>query len=134
MCSLKGKFDYIISITVLLHLPYNVKEKAVEQIGKKLREGGKAILIESTWNDPAPHVYPLSNEKWITLFKENGMKLVYEEAHLWNFARRSSYFQKLEWLAVAIDYFIDFLLMIFMKGKRGNRCMQHLFVFEKSRD
>lgn len=130
---LEGEFDYIISITVLLHLPYNVKEKAIKQIGKKLREGGKAILIESTWNDPAPHVYPLPNKKWITLFKENGMDLIYEEAHLWNFARRSGYFQKAEWLAIAIDYLIDFLLMILMKGKRGNRCMQHLFVFEKMR-
>lgn len=130
---LQGRFDYITSITVLLHLPYAVKEKAIEQIGRKLRVGGKAILIESTWDDPAPHVYSLSNEKWLALFRKNGMKLVYEEAHLWNFARRSGYFQQSERIAIAIDYMIDFLLMCFMKGKRGKKCMQHLLVFEKTK-
>ena len=129
----QSRFDYITSITVLLHLPYEAIEKAVNQIGRKLKEGGKAILIESTWNDPAPHVYPLSNKEWIALFRKNGMKLVYEEAHLWNFARRSRYFQKSEKIAIAIDYVLDFLLMFFMKGKRGNKCMEHLFVFEKVR-
>lgn len=126
-------FDYITSITVLLHLPYDIKERAIEQIGLKLKENGKAILIESTWDDPAPHVFSLSNEEWITLFKKYGMKMIYEEGHLWNFARRSCFFQAkwMERLAIGIDYILDYILMFLMKGKRGKRCMQHLMVFEK---
>lgn len=128
---LEGEFDYITSITVLLHLPHKEKEKAIGQIGQKLKKGGKAILLESTWKDPSPHVWGMSNKRWIALFRKNGMKLAYEEAHLWNLARRSRFFQKSERMAIAVDYVIDFALMFFMKGKRGKKCMQHLMVFEK---
>ncbi len=67
-------FDFVSSITVLLHLPYDIKKKAIAEIGRVLKKGGKGILIESTWNDPSPHVFSYSVDEWNTIFEQCGMK------------------------------------------------------------
>ena len=127
------KFDYVTSITVLLHLPYESKKQAVAEIGKVLGAGGKAILIETTCKDPAPHVYGWSVRRWKSEFRKNGMKCIYSEAHMFNFVRRLKIFQHryLENAAIFFEYGIEFLLMQVFRGKESDAGMQHLMVFEK---
>lgn len=127
------KFDYISSVTVLLHLPYEMKKEAIAQIGKKLNPGGKAILIENTWDDPAPHVYSWSVEQWDQEFEKNGMINVYTEGHLYSFARKNKLFSRkyMEEVAITLDYIIDFIMMFIFKGKKSTRSMQHILIYEK---
>jgi SAM-dependent methyltransferase len=67
-------FDALTSITVLLHIPYNQKEKAISEIARVVKSGGYVILLENTWSrDPSPHVYGLSVDKWTELFQANGL-------------------------------------------------------------
>lgn len=127
------EFDYITSVTVLLHLPYEMKKEAIAQIGQKVKQGGKVILIENTWDDPAPHVFSWSVEQWNDEFEKNGMINVFTEGHLYNFVRRNKLLahRYIEEVAVTFDYIIDFLMMFINKGKKSTKSMQHIMIFEK---
>jgi SAM-dependent methyltransferase len=66
--------DVVSSVVVLLHLPPEAKAAAIREIGRVLRPGGHAILIESTHVvDTAPHVFPLAAEAWKERFRAEGM-------------------------------------------------------------
>jgi SAM-dependent methyltransferase len=70
--------DVVSSVVVLLHLPPADKQAAIEEIGRVLKPGGHALLIESTHaTDRAAHVFPLRAEEWIEGFHRAGMELVY---------------------------------------------------------
>lgn len=126
-------FDYVTSITVLLHLPFDIKEEAVKEIGRVVKKGGRVILIENTWDDPSPHVFSFKIEKWSELFEKHGMHMCHCSAHYFNFCRRKfpCHIKWVERLAIYLDYILDFACMEIFYGKRSDLGLQHLMVFEK---
>jgi len=128
-----GCFDYINSITVLLHLPYVLKENAIAEISRVVRPKGKAILIEGTWKDPAPHVYGLNILEWEKHFNKYGMKLVHKSGHCFNVFRiKLPAFTPLrDFVAIHLDYPLEYALMSYFYGKKSEMALQHLMVFEK---
>jgi len=72
-----GAVDLVSSVVVLLHLPPPEKSRAIAEIGRVLRSGGHALILESIHvGDRAPHVFPLSAEAWIEEFAEAGLDCV----------------------------------------------------------
>ncbi len=70
-------FDVVNSIVVLLHLPYEKQEKAIAEICRVTKNGGKILLIESTFMKNYPeHVFPNTPQRWISLFQKHGCKLI----------------------------------------------------------
>ncbi|MBE0449075.1 MAG: class I SAM-dependent methyltransferase [Actinobacteria bacterium] len=126
-------FDFISSITVLLHLPYGLKEEAVAEVSRVLKPGGKVILIENTWEDPSPHVYSLSVPGWVTLFKDYGMNLVHISGHCFNLFRMKlpSRIPFRDFMAIYLDYPLEYSLMNYFYSKQSDIALQHLMVFEK---
>jgi len=78
--SLKFKdksFDLINSITVLQHIPYDDKNRAIREISRVAKKGAYLILIELIdMGDDAKHVFPLDYEEWIKKFEREGFKLL----------------------------------------------------------
>lgn len=128
------QFDYVTSITVLLHLPYDIKEEAVKEIGRVVKKGGKILLLENTWDDPSPHVFSYKVEDWADLFEKYGMRMVHCSAHYFNFCRRKfpCWINWVERLAIYIDYVLDFIMMELYYGKKSDLGLQHFMVFEKT--
>ncbi|MFV0422657.1 methyltransferase domain-containing protein [Oleidesulfovibrio sp.] len=126
--------DVVSSITVLLHTPPDVKSRAIEEIVRVLKPGGKAILIESTWsNDPSPHVFPLSLDEWCKAFEQHGMRSVWIEGHCYNIVRRNLW-QRVPFfdrVAISLDWVVEYCLMTAFKKKASRKAMQHLMIFEK---
>ena len=42
--NIKGKFDFIYSIAVFMHLPYEIYEETINNISNKLKKGGKLLI------------------------------------------------------------------------------------------
>lgn len=126
-------FDFVNSTTVLLHLPYELKEKGIAEISRVLRPSGKAILIEGTWKDPSPHVYGLNTSEWEKRFRMYDMSLVHKSGHCFNvFRMRLPSFTPLrDFLAIYLDYPLEYALMGYFYGKESRIALQHLMVFEK---
>lgn len=126
-------FDFVNSTTVLLHLPYELKPTAIAEISRVLKPGGKGILIEGTWRDPSPHVFGLNIPEWEKNFNKHGLNLVHKSGHCFNLFR-----MKLPWhlpfrdfLAIHLDYPLEYGLMNYFYGKQCKIALQHLMVFEK---
>lgn len=125
-------FDLVTSITVLLHLPYDLKDRAVAEIARVLRPGGTALLLESTWaDDPSPHVYGLTIAEWRDLFAAHGLQLGYREAHYFNLMRRHlpGRIPSRDRLAIYLDYPVEFGLMRLLRGRESALGLQHLMEF-----
>jgi len=128
-----GHFDFINSTTVLLHLPYDIKDKAIEEISRVLKVRGKVILIESTWDDPSPHVYGLPLSKWEETFNKYNMHLVHKSGHCFNIFRRKlpTLTPFRDYLSIYMDYPLEYILMRLFYGKKSDFALQHVMVFEK---
>lgn len=126
-------FDFVSSITVLLHLPYELKEKAIAEISRVLNPGGKAILIEGTWKDPSPHVFGLNISEWERHFNKCGLNLVHKSGHCFNLFRMNlpQYLPFRDFFAIHLDYLLEYGLMNYFYGKQCKIALQHLMVFEK---
>lgn len=126
-------FDFVNSITVLMHLPDQLKEKAIAEIARVLKSGGNVFILEATWKDPSPHVFSFSVLEWEKLFKKYGMRLIYKSAHCFNLFRRKLPFFPIfrDFISIYLDYPLEFLLMNYFYGKQSNVSLQHLLVFEK---
>jgi len=126
-------FDFVNSTTVLLHLPYELKEKGIAEVSRVLKPRGKAILIEGTWKDPSPHVYGLNTSEWEKRFRMYDMSLVHKSGHCFNvFRMRLPPFTPLrDFLAIYLDYPLEYALMGYFYGKESRIALQHLMVFEK---
>jgi len=69
-------FDLVNTITVLQHMPYKEKEMAIQEIGRVTKKGGYVTFIELIdTRDKAKHVFPLSMQKWIELFEQQGFRV-----------------------------------------------------------
>ena len=42
--NIKGEFDFIYSIAVFMHLPYEIYEETINNISNKLKKGGKLLI------------------------------------------------------------------------------------------
>jgi ubiquinone/menaquinone biosynthesis C-methylase UbiE len=70
-------FDFCNSITVLHHIPYEEKSRAIKEICRVTKKGGRISIIELiNTHDSAPHVFPWPLKKWQDEFEKNGCKLI----------------------------------------------------------
>ena len=114
-------FDIVNSITVLHHLPHEAQKNAVGEMQRVMKDGGYAVLLESTWeDDPSPHVWGRSIEDWSALFHD--CKLMFSETHyyiyllraLWKFPllnRVKFIVRTLENVIIAASYPLEFVLL-----------------------
>ena len=126
-------FDLVNSTTVLMHLPYEFKEKAIAEISRVLKPSGKAILIEGTWKDPSTHVYGLDTSGWEKRFRMYDMSLVHKSGHCFNVFRIKlpALTPFRDFLAIHLDYALEYALMGYFYGKESEIALQHFMVFEK---
>lgn len=69
-------FDVVNCITVLQHVPPAAKEKALSEVARVLRPGGRAVFFEITdMSDDAPHVFPWSREEWKSAFSSRHLSI-----------------------------------------------------------
>lgn len=82
-CKMKfenGKFDLVISVTVLQHMPYGIQEEAIKEICRVLKVGGYALIVEGTREDEDKiykHSFPHSTRGWIKKFQDGNCVLMY---------------------------------------------------------
>lgn len=128
-----ASFDVVSSITVLLHIPPDQKRAAIQEIARVLKPNGLAVLIESTWDDPSPHVFGLRVEDWTALFQEAGLQRHSLSAHYFNWARRwlPERLPARDRLAIALDYPLEWLLMTLFHGRQSTLGLQHVMLFQK---
>jgi ubiquinone/menaquinone biosynthesis C-methylase UbiE len=70
-------FDLCNSITVLQHIPYGEKEKAIAEMCRVTAKGGYLTVIELIDAfDDAAHVFPWPIERWVAEFEKHGCRLV----------------------------------------------------------
>lgn len=67
-----GKFDLIVSVTVLQHNPYPEQAKAVEKARGLLKSGGHALLLEGIGGEAAG-LFPRPIREWRELFADHGL-------------------------------------------------------------
>jgi SAM-dependent methyltransferase len=68
----QGRFDLIVSVTVLQHLPPEQQRSASTALARALRPGGYALLLENI-RDRGPQVFCRSIEGWVGLFRGAGL-------------------------------------------------------------
>jgi ubiquinone/menaquinone biosynthesis C-methylase UbiE len=129
-------FDVLTSITVLLHIPYNLKQAAIIEIARVLKPGGSTLLIESTFTNPkfaSPHVFNLPLDEWQALFNNAGMQNIHRSGHYFNLARLNipTWFPYQERVAIYADYLLESILNRRYYGKSTNLGLQHFMVFQK---
>jgi SAM-dependent methyltransferase len=74
-------FDCLSDITVVQHIPYGLQLKALEEMVRVLKPGGRMVLIEviSQKNhqiEEDSHVFPRESRDWITLVENCGVSLI----------------------------------------------------------
>jgi SAM-dependent methyltransferase len=74
-------FDCLSDITVVQHIPYELQLKALEEMVRVLKPGGRMILMEVICRkDPRieeeSHVFPREPRDWITLVENCGVSLI----------------------------------------------------------
>jgi ubiquinone/menaquinone biosynthesis C-methylase UbiE len=68
-------FDVVNCITVLQHIPDEARRRAIGEIARVLRPGGRAVVFELTDPiDDAPHVFPWSVVRWKQEFDVHGLR------------------------------------------------------------
>ncbi|MEX2225011.1 MAG: class I SAM-dependent methyltransferase [Dehalococcoidia bacterium] len=69
-----ASFDVVNSVTVLQHVPHEMKRRAIAEIARVLRPGGRVVLFEVTdMHDDAPHVFPWPAAAWQSEFAQHGL-------------------------------------------------------------
>ena len=72
-----GTFDFVSSVTVLLHLDYESKERAIAEIARVTKPGGHVGILEQIdMKTERPYVFPLPREHWVNSFESGGLRLV----------------------------------------------------------
>jgi SAM-dependent methyltransferase len=120
-------------VTVLLHLPPAAKRRAVAEAARVLAPGGSALLIESTWDDPAEHVFGQPVEAWRVLWEQAGLRLAHLSGHCFILGRRAlrPNGKVGDFAALCLDYPLDYLLMAANRGRRSALALQHVMVFTR---
>jgi ubiquinone/menaquinone biosynthesis C-methylase UbiE len=68
-----ASFDIVSCVTVLQHVPDQVKREALAEFSRVLKPGGRAAIFEITGPDDAPHVYPWDRSTWQREFAAAGL-------------------------------------------------------------
>jgi ubiquinone/menaquinone biosynthesis C-methylase UbiE len=80
-------FDVLSDITVLQHIPYEFQPKALEEMVRVLRPGGKMILLELLRGQDS-HIFPRQQEEWVQEVESCGTRLVRRFGHEYFFYDR----------------------------------------------
>lgn len=75
-----SSFDWIISVTVLQHLPYEMQEMALQEAYRLLRPGGKLIVLELCQPaDRSLYLFPRVLSEWERLFSQTNLQIVQKQ-------------------------------------------------------
>ncbi|HJT93304.1 MAG TPA: class I SAM-dependent methyltransferase [Mycobacterium sp.] len=69
-----ASFDTVNCVTVLQHVPHDVKRAAIAEISRVLAPNGRVVLLELTdLADDAPHVFPWPAARWEAEFAKHAL-------------------------------------------------------------
>jgi SAM-dependent methyltransferase len=60
-----GAFDCVADVTVVQHIPSEFQARALSEMLRVLKPGGRLILMELIRGDAGAHIFPHSPENWI---------------------------------------------------------------------
>lgn len=131
-----GVFDVVNSVTVLHHISFDDQKLAIDEISRVLKPQGIVIILECTYNDPAPHMYGRTIESWKELF--HNCHMVFSEAHYYSplirlfwkipIMRKIKY---LENIIVFIQFPLEKKFLEKNFCKINDKALQHLMIFQK---
>ncbi len=74
-------FDWVVSVTVLQHLPHEVQEEALCEVRRLLRPSGRLLALElCRGRSEGFHVFPRSRREWEDLFTRLGFRILKRQA------------------------------------------------------
>lgn len=76
-----NSFELALSVTVLMHVPDEVKSACVKELVRVLRPGGAVILYERISPGIGAQVHPIPIDDWVRLFSDHGMRIRRYEAY-----------------------------------------------------
>ena len=74
-------FDLALSVTVLIHVPDELKSACVKELARVLRPGGAVVFYERISPGLGAQVHPIPIGGWARLFGDQGMRMVRCEAY-----------------------------------------------------
>ena len=67
--------DFVYSITVLHHNPYDAQERIASEMARVLRDSGYLLILEGLGQREEFNMFPRERESWVKLFEDHGMTL-----------------------------------------------------------
>jgi len=128
-----ASFDFVSSITVLMHLPPPARENAIAELSRVLAPCGLAVVLEATRESDSAHVYAMSLGEWQNAFSARGLNLIHISGHCLGLLRNSlpRRLPFRDWLTTYLDYPTEYAFMKACYGKPSERGWQHMMVFRK---
>ncbi|MGK7346370.1 MAG: class I SAM-dependent methyltransferase [Candidatus Nitrospinota bacterium M3_3B_026] len=71
--------DFVYSITVIHHNPYETQEEIAAEMAHVLKDGGRLLILEGVGDKGFFNYFPRTKEGWAGLFEKHGMTLVHQE-------------------------------------------------------
>jgi SAM-dependent methyltransferase len=81
--------DLAVSVTVIQHVPHKAQDRAVAELARVVRSGGKALLLENT-SDIGRHVFARAISEWKALFASHRFKCVYARGYSYDLPLRGA--------------------------------------------
>lgn len=106
----ENSFDFILSVTVIHHIPYSEHKKIFKKILKALKPGGYFFLLESIKKDPLPQIFSRDIEEWKKLAKNSGFDVIKTRLCLLNFSLKL--LQKLEKYKLDLNFVYNFIYLL----------------------
>jgi cyclopropane fatty-acyl-phospholipid synthase-like methyltransferase len=69
----KNPFDFISSVTVIQHIPFNEQEIVIKKIRELIKTNGYVILLENI-SHQGPHVFSNNIKEWQNKFEKAGFR------------------------------------------------------------
>ncbi len=128
-----ASFDFVSSVTVLMHLPPPARESAIAELSRVLAPRGLAVVLEATRDTNSPHVYDMSLSEWHNAFSARGLNLIHVSGHCLGLLRNSlpRWLPFRDCLSTYLDYPTEYAFMKACYGKQSERGWQHLMIFRK---
>lgn len=71
--------DFVYSITVMHHNPYETQEEIAAEMARVLKNGGRLLILEGVGDEGFFNYFPRTKGGWAGLFEKHGMTLVHQE-------------------------------------------------------